>query len=236
MLGCSGGCPHPSAARARLALASSKLSSQSEPLACGEGEVWVSLVVSGRGWAPVTSVLGLGAPCGTALGQPCSAVMSGTGMGPAVLLASPCPRPAASSLPVLSLCPSQLAVRGPSPLFPQPVQAPRCGQLTPAGGEKCAPLPRVQGLAALCPPQERLGCLGERRATAPCQSTLQGSAEKHLVPACQQLGAAAPGCQRMLPWLPCPPQTQDGPWGLFDREDELGVGRPAAQGKTLAAG
>lgn len=113
------GCPHPSAAHARLMPASSELSDQHKPLACDEGClcVQVSLIVPGRGWAPVSSVVELGACWGTVLGQPCSAVTYGMGMGQAALFISLCHRPAASTLRMLCHCPSQLAVEVLPPCF-----------------------------------------------------------------------------------------------------------------------
>lgn len=63
LLGCSKGCLHPSAAHARLVPASSDFCRQHKPLARAEGCLCacLSLAVRGHGWAPVRSVLKLGA-------------------------------------------------------------------------------------------------------------------------------------------------------------------------------
>lgn len=89
---------------------------------------------------------------------------------------------------------------------------------------KCAPLPRVRGLAVLCLPPERLGCSrGAQSRCAllvhPCEASWRNtSAPLASSSGLQPLGASR--CSRGRPAL----QTQGGPWGLFGREDELGGG------------
>lgn len=134
-------------------------------------------------------MLELGAHCDAALGQPCSAVMYSMGMGQATLFASPRHRPATSSLPVLCRCPSQLAVAGPCPMFPQPVQALGHGQLTHAGGEKCAPLLRVKrtGCAVFAPRAAGL-FQGSAEPLCPASTAHEASRRNTSAPLASSLG------------------------------------------------
>lgn len=184
--------------------------------------VWVSLVVPGCGWAPVSSMLELGTRWGAA--QPCSAVTHGTGMGQAMLFASPCHRPAASSFPVLCHCPSQLAVGGPSLMFPQPMQALGRGQLTHAGGEKRVPLLRVRGLAVLCLPPEQPGC--SRGVQSPCALPVhpcKAPWRNTSAPLASSLGLQPPGASRCSCGCPALPRPRVAPGGsLADRMSSVG--------------
>lgn len=144
------------------------------------------------------------------------------GMGQATLFTCLCHRHTASSLPVLCHCPSQLAVGGLCLTFPQPGQALWCGAAdTHRWGKTCPPAMCYRTVSCAWP-QSGQAVPGKHRATVPCQHTPRGET---LQPPCQQLRAATAWCQLMLLWLPCPLQTQGGPWGLCGREGELGGGR-----------
>lgn len=225
LLGCSKGSLHPSAAHDRLEPASGDFSRQHKPLARAEGSLCVCLcpVVPGHGWAPVTSVLKLGAgfwlPC-SEMAQP------GDGAGHSLPLpvAQTHSQPCALPLSIPACCRGISASH-----FHKLCKHRGVGQLTHTGGEKCVLLPRVVRLA-----QSGQAVLGKHRATVPCQCTPRGET---LQPLCQQLRAATAWCQLMLLWLPCPPQSQGGPWGsLAERVSLGGRGGPAAQGRMLAAG